>query len=227
MSGFVKRLAHVFFPERCLFCGEVIREGEVFCKDCAEDIRQPLHPAVCANCKAPFEECCCDLKTVAVYYYEEGAAEAIRRMKFHGERLCAGQLAQIMAEHLRLQYPGEFDGIIPLPLHWRDRMIRGYSQTVWLAKALSKELGVAYEPKILRKTRHTKKQHDLSQKERKRNLRDAFSCKHGGSLSGKRILLLDDVTTTGSTFREAVHTLKEAGVEEIVCLAAAKTRFTE
>ena len=227
MKGFVKKLAHIFFPERCLFCGEVIGEGAVFCNDCAEDIRQPLHPAVCANCKAPFSECRCDLKTVAVYYYEEGAAEAVRRMKFHQERLCAEQFAQIMGKHVSALQLGDFDRIVPLPLHWRDRAVRGYSQTVWLAKALSEELGIACETKVLRKVRHTKKQHDLSQKERKRNLRGAFSCRYSERLSGKRILLLDDVTTTGSTFREAVHALKEAGVEEIVCLAAAKTRFTE
>ncbi len=227
MSRFFRKLAHVFFPERCLFCGEVVREGEIFCNDCAEDTRQPLHPVVCANCKAPFSECHCDLKTVTVYYYEEGAANAIRRMKFQQERLCAEQLAHILAEHLRTLGFTDFDVIVPLPLHWIDRMTRGYSQTVWLAKALSKELDIAYDTKTLQKVRHTKKQHDLSQKERKRNLHGAFSCRYPEKLSGKRILLLDDVTTTGSTFREAGRALSEADVEEIVCLAAAKTRFTE
>ena len=227
MSGFMKKLLHVFFPERCLFCCAIIRGGEIFCEDCAEDIRQPRHPAVCANCKAPFPECVCGLKTLSVYYYEEGAAAAIRRMKFRGERLCAAQLALLMANHLRAQKFGDFDVIVPLPLHWRDRLVRGYSQTVWLAKALSEELSVAYEPKALRKVRHTKKQHDLSQRERKRNLRGAFLCEHPEMLAGKRVLLLDDVTTTGATFREAVRALEEVNVAEIVCFSAAKTRFTE
>lgn len=227
MSLRKSRLLHILFPERCLFCGVVIPAGCVFCPDCAEEIRQPRHPSVCASCRKPFSVCTCGNTTVAVYYYEEGAAEAIRRMKFEGERLCAEQLAGQMAAYWRDSGLALPDVIVPVPLHWRDRFSRGFSQTEWLAKALSKELGIPCEMAVLFKRRHTKKQHDLTQKERKKNLRGAFGSKTGERLNGKRILLVDDVTTTGSTFREAMRALNEAGVAEIVCLAAAKTRFTE
>lgn len=226
MSTWRKRILHWFFPQRCLFCGTVIMQDEIFCADCMQPQQQPYHPQVCASCHRPFSECRCGTPTAAVYYYEEGAAEAIRRMKFAGERLCAEQLAELMSEALRNSGLPLSDVIVPVPLHWFDRVTRGFSQTNWLVKALSAELGIPYDTAVLRKHRHTKKQHDLTQKERRKNLRGAFSCRDT-VLCGKRVLLVDDVSTTGTTFREAAKALREAGVAEIVCLAAAKTRFTE
>ena len=91
----LKNIRHIFFPETCLFCGKPVYCGELFCKECAKEDHQPRIPDLCANCGQSYDACCCGLPTVSVYYYEEGARQAVHRMKFDGERLCAEQLAAL------------------------------------------------------------------------------------------------------------------------------------
>ena len=126
-------------------------------------------------------------------------------MKFDGERLCAEQLAALMAARYRKSGWEPPELIVPVPLHPLDQYLRGFSQTDWLCRALSAELSIPWEKKALRKIRRTKKQHVLSR---------------------KRILLVDDVFTTGSTLKEAALALKRAGAGAVFALTAAKTRFT-
>lgn len=227
-KGLLRRVSHVFFPETCLFCGEPVHCGGLFCGKCAEKRHQPLVPEdICANCGKTLTSCACGLKTLSVYFYEEGAKRAVRRMKFGGERLCAQKLAFLMAKQYQTSGLSLPDLLIPVPLHWMDRYARGFSQTEWLCKSLSKELHVPWDGHLLKKCRRTKKQHSLNAEERQRNLKGVFSVQGGERISGRRILLVDDVATTGATLRETAHILKEAGAGEVICLTAAKTRFTE
>lgn len=222
----LKHVRHIFFPETCLFCGKPVCCGELFCKECAAEDHQPRIPDLCANCGQGYDTCRCGLPTVSVYYYEEGVRQAVHRMKFDGERLCAEQLAALMAARYResgLELP---ELIVPVPLHPMDRYLRGFSQTNWLCRALSAELLIPWEKRALRKIRRTKKQHALSQKERRSNLSGAFCVRDAAQVKGKRILLVDDVSTTGSTLTEAALALKQAGAGAVFALTAAKTRFT-
>lgn len=147
-------------------------------------------------------------------------------MKFDGERLCAEQLAALMAARYRKSGWEPPELIVPVPLHPLDQYLRGFSQTDWLCRALSAELSIPWEKKALRKIRRTKKQHVLSQKERRSNLAGAFCARSAARINGKRILLVDDVFTTGSTLKEAALALKRAGAGAVFALTAAKTRFT-
>lgn len=221
-----KRVRHVFFPETCLFCGKPVYCGNLFCKECAKEDHQPYMPDQCANCGQAYDACTCELPTVSVYYYEEGAKQAIHRMKFEGERLCAEQLVVLMAARYRASGFPLPELIVPVPLHPLDRYLRGFSQTDWLCKALSAELSIPWEKKALQKIRRTKKQHALSQKERQSNLAGAFRADDPARVREKRILLVDDVSTTGATLKEAALALKQAGAGAVFGLTAAKTRFT-
>ena len=222
-----KGVGHALFPERCLFCAKPVPCGTLFCSSCACEDHQPyVEAGRCAFCGSAYGDCTCGLTTVSVYYYEEGAQQAVHRMKFEGERLCAEQLAVLMAGRYRESGLMRPDLIVPVPLHPWDCYRRGFSQTDWLCRALSAQLSVPWEKKALRKIRRTKKQHALPKEERRGNLAGAFCAPSPKMLAGKCVLLVDDVFTTGATLKESALALKQAGARRVLCLTAAKTRFT-
>ena len=115
------------------------------------------------------------------------------------------------------------DLILPVPMTRKDVRNRGLDQCAALAQALSRELGIPFEKGLLVKVRQTGKQHDLSAEERMRNLESAFAVRVPERLAGKRVILLDDVCTTGSTLRECGRLLKRMGAVRVVALTAART----
>ncbi len=116
------------------------------------------------------------------------------------------------------------DGIVPVPVTVRTLRERGFNQTVLLSKILSKELRVPLRMNMLYKKRETRPQIGLGAKERTRNLRNAFEVREkAGDL---RLILLDDVMTTGATVRECSKVLKKAGAEEVVVVTLARSSLT-
>lgn len=111
------------------------------------------------------------------------------------------------------------DLIVPVPLHWRRRFIRGFNQSQWLANYLGRQLNISIDNKLLSRTRNTPPQQQLRRKQRQKNLKGAFQVNH--ILKGQHITLIDDVVTTGSTASELSRLLKKAGASrvDIWCLA--------
>ena len=222
----IEYLWHIFFPNRCLFCEKPISGDEVFCSHCEKE--QPLLPAVCNRCLKPVGACTCTVPVFSVFRYEEGAETAVHAMKFTGDRVAAQKLAQLMAGRLfelfNFHFP--FDRIVPVPMHKKDKKDRGFSQSEWLAKALSKQISVPCIADALKKVRRTKKQHTLSAQERMKNLTGAFAVKYPERIRGQRILLVDDVFTTGATAYETAGVLIRAGASSVTVIVAAKTTFT-
>ncbi|MBV9085037.1 MAG: ComF family protein [Acidobacteriaceae bacterium] len=114
-----------------------------------------------------------------------------------------------------------FDAVIAMPMHWRKRWQRGFNQAELLARPVAKRYGLKLSSNLRRK-RYTKSQAGLSEAERRENLKDSFVVKHAGRVAGKRILLVDDVFTTGSTLRAAAAALKTAGVAHVSALTLAR-----
>ena len=115
-----------------------------------------------------------------------------------------------------------FDAIIAMPMHWRKRRERGFNQAELLAKPVANRYGVRLSTNLRRK-RYTKAQASLGDAERQSNLTDAFEVKDAHKVAGKRILLIDDVFTTGATLRAAACVLKAAGAARVSALALART----
>lgn len=111
------------------------------------------------------------------------------------------------------------DLIVPVPLHWKRRFVRGFNQSQWLANYLGRQLNINVDNKLLTRTRNTPPQQQLKRKQRQKNLKGAFQVNH--SLNGQHIALIDDVVTTGSTVSELSRLLKKAGASrvDIWCLA--------
>ncbi len=113
------------------------------------------------------------------------------------------------------------DLIVPVPLHRLKKSERGYNQSDFIVKGLSKELNIPFKSRLIKRIRHTATQTHLNLIERKENVKNAFKVARKNEISGKRIIIVDDVVTTGSTVSECALVLREAGAEKIFALFAA------
>ena len=112
--------------------------------------------------------------------------------------------------------------VVPVPLHWRRRWVRGYNQSAAVAREIAVALGVVFAPQVLRRIRHTPQQMQPSAAARRENVKGAFRAKASASLAGRTVLLVDDVMTTGSTLAEASKTLKDVGAGRVLVAVLAR-----
>ena len=225
IKNLLETIAEWLFPSyaRCLGCGDERGCSQPFlCDECAGMLRK-------ANVTAGRNEWRKrGIESVAfVYYYGRPVSGIIRALKFRGARILAKptatSVATDIADLLRERFHHGYDCIIPVPLHPARLSERGYNQSELLAREVSKLCRIEMRTDIITRTRHTKQQSKLSGKERGKNLLNAFSVK--GDLSGKSILLLDDVITTGNTVCSCAEALKAAGAKEVRAIALAGTHY--
>ena len=114
------------------------------------------------------------------------------------------------------------DLIIPVPLHPKRLRWRGFNQALLLARQLSRAYGIATDPFVLRRIKETPPQTQLNEEERRRNVRGAFALAPGRSLKGKKVLLVDDVYTSGATVNECSRTLTTSGAEQVCVVTLAR-----
>ncbi len=196
LSGLVGLVA----PDRCAACDRI------------HDVR---HGAFCRPCDALVERC---HGTGAVFEYGGPVADAIGRFKYEDRSELGRVLGARMAEEARV-WAGRVEGVVPVPLHWRRRRARGYDQAALLAKPVARALEVPALLRCLRRTRNTPSQLDLSHTARLRNVRGAFRSR---PLEGSpRLLLVDDVRTTGATLSAATNALRAAGAGDVQTLVLA------
>lgn len=197
MRSFLEGFVQLVAPSRCAGCEEL--SSAVFCDVCESLVeRAATHSAV--------------------FQYGGPVADAVHRFKYRGRSDLGSALGSLMGE-VAAPWARELDAVVPVPLHWRRRRWRGYDQAALLAKPIARSLGVRVLFRGLRRTRHTPSQVDLPYHERQRNVAGAFA---PGRLRGaRRVLLVDDVRTTGATLRAAQSALRAGGVAEVRTLVLA------
>ncbi len=158
----------------------------------------------------------------AVGYLEGPLRTAIHRFKYHSIRLLAGPLGQLMSRYL-LDNRLPVDVFVPVPLHPHRLRERGYNQAALLAQEMGKAMDLPFLEDALLRVRSSVPQVGLSAQERRDNVKGAFHCADG-NLVGQRILLVDDVCTTGATLEACTLALKEAGVSAVWGLVLARER---
>ena len=175
---------------------------------------------LCASCAAGIRRCTLPPALrfadgfAAGLIYSEETAIAVHRLKYGNARY----LAPFFISFLELPADWTFEAIIPVPLHKRRLRRRGYNQSALLAEALSERIGVPVREELIRRTRNTKTQTSLNARRRARNLRGAFAA--SPEAKGMRLLLIDDVRTTGATLSECARALREAGAAAVYACAA-------
>lgn len=211
------RLLHlileILFPSKCILCGKKLARGEQdLCNQCRIMVPR-FH-----NCgrKLQFLD-----SWTSVWYYEGYTRASLLRYKFRNARHYAAGYGRLLAMKLLEEYPEGFDVITWVPISALRKFRRGYDQVELLAKAVGRELGV--EPvRMLKKIRHNPPQSGLKDfSQRRANVLGVYRVTDPEIIRGKRILLLDDVITTGATVGECARVLLTAGAEEVHCGAVA------
>jgi len=224
MSVLVDKLLTVFYPHHCFLCNAVLPSDKRLCADCVNRAPYVL-PPVCQRCGRGEDVCICGGRThafercVSPFYHEGVAQESVLRLKQQYDTVVAAGFAAEMAEVIRREYGGiAFDLVTSVPLHKKDLRARGFDQAQGLAEALADRLGLPYEA-VLTKLTHTQPQKELTAIRRRGNLLGVFDVT--ADVTGRTILLVDDVITTGSTLDECAKMLKIFGAEEVYAVTAA------
>ena len=205
----------LLFPNKCILCGKILERSEMdLCHACRVD--SPECPV--RNQKRTFLD-----SWVAIWYYKGYIRSSILRYKFRRARHYAHGYGRILAMKLGEEYPEGFDLLTWVPISFLRKWVRGYDQVELLARSVGRELGM--EPvRTLRKIRHNRPQAGISgAAERRANVLGVYRLAKGADVQGKRVLLLDDVITTGATAGECARILLTAGAKEVHlgCIAAA------
>ncbi len=230
IGKFTQFLSNLFFPPTCPDCGRSIARGEIFCPACSKNLERPAPEDVCSRCgKNP---CTCGElhpvfgRTFPAAYYTGSMTRAVHNLKFNHHPGHAKTLAPLLVQTLRergIRGKAEYDLLVAAPMSKKRYKQRGYNQAALLATETAKLTGIPFDPAALSKIRETKAQHDLSADERRTNLTGSFQAAR--AVQGKRILLCDDVLTTGSTANEAAQALLNAGAASVDILVLSVTRL--
>ncbi len=227
----------MLYPRRCIGCGasspgtfryicwecwsDSARVEAPFCHLCGDPVAGAIdHDFICYSCSA--EKPSFDGARSAVRY-DGVVGESLRQLKYEQALWLAPDIATLLHHCIQAEYPGRsFDLLVPVPLHHVRRRDRGYNQSAVLARELGRKLGRKSHPGLLRRIRPTISQTNLTAKARLSNVTKAFQYKKGKRLAGRRVLLVDDVMTTGATVNACAKALKKGGAASVHVITAAR-----
>lgn len=242
----IESFINIFFPPLCPLCEKEMVEPRGLCAACSAGITAIKGPA-CSTCGLPFaatggsDHLCTECTGAKIPFitarsavvYKGAAVDGVHLFKYRDRFSLARPFGLMLASAARASISGasrvgltggstqlRLDAIVPVPLHIKRLRARGYNQSLLLARAASKELGVEVYASALKRTRHTRPQIELKHEDRRRNVRGAFTTHGARALSGKNVLLVDDVYTTGATIAECSRVLKKAGARVLVATLA-------
>lgn len=209
-------IGRLLYPPKCVLCGALLEKNETdLCHSCRTEA------PFCENNRKKLQFL--DSWT-AVWYYEDNVRRSLVRYKFHGVRSYAPVYGRLLAMKLLRQHPDGFDVLTWVPVSTLRRFFRGYDQVELLANEVGKELGITVTPTLI-KFRHNKTQSRIKGAAKRRaNVLGVYKVTDPEMVRGKRIVLLDDIITTGATIGECARMLLTAGALEVHGGAVAATR---
>ncbi len=222
-------ITRIFFPKKCSLCGKIIPITNDFCNCCNEDA-VVIGNDFCDHCGYDSNRCTCHHKDTirfshitAVYIYSGVIRQKICAFKFEREKHLYKHFAMKMSERIAIVYPEiDFDFVTFVPTTKKVIKQRGFNQSELLAKEIAKNFFIDCSD-VLVKTKETSSQHNLKAEQRTANLYGSIIC--NTDLSGKTVLLCDDVKTTGTTLNECVKALKKNGAKDIYCVCIALSDY--
>ncbi len=228
---------HLLFPPHCTHCGTDLgedRDGPLLCGRCRLVLGPKEWPG-CQRCGAPRDDNplgCLDCthsqlrfdRAIPLGSYQGDLRQAVLRMKRSSQEPLSAAIGRLLAirrePFLRDVQP---DLVVPVPMHWTRRLIRGVNSPEIVAEAIGRKMGIPVQRRALAYCRKIRPQKDLSPTERFKNVRGAFRVRRKINVEGLRILLVDDILTTGATCSEAARVLKKAGASMIAACVVART----
>jgi len=242
-KGLASGVVSLFLPADCKICGQALEplNFSYICENCWDRVKLLKMPH-CSRCAKPFPaslasreissllcaECSQDSspfkKIFAPTLYEGVMKEAIHLLKYRRKKGIMKRLEKILKVYFfQTDLPfSKFDLVVPVPLHRKKLKERGFNQAELLAKVIATHFGLKLVKNNLQKVKATKSQTSLSKKKRIENIKGAFQFRNKDKFRAKKILLVDDVYTTGTTVREAARVLKKARVREVYIFTLAR-----
>jgi ComF family protein len=240
-SSLTATAAQLLYPQYCLLCGEM--GAQLVCPRCADALERVSHP-ICPRCGKPLKTdvpraTCLHCegrkwyvdRSRSLFRYEGQARELLHRFKYGRVR----GLARFFGDEIGRAYPGrtglaahfgwelgdEPQVALPLPLHFLRRAVRGFNQSELVLKFCCEGLELPVDTALLRRRRNTPAQARLTMQQRFDNVRNAFAVPQrvARRVEGRRVLLFDDIITTGATANAAARALKQAGAEKVYALS--------
>jgi ComF family protein len=241
LAEFFTHAGRLLFPPYCIGCGRI--SDELFCAECAAQLPRVL-PPICPRCGKPLHtsvprvncgHCSSHDWTIkaarALFKYEGAGREAMHRLKYGGRRGLARFFGNALAQEagnanalaglFGWELGEEAQLVVPVPLHPRKRFQRGFNQNELVLRFYAPVLGLPVAAGALARKKLTRPQVRLTEAQRFDNVRGAFAVlpRMRAEVEGRRVLLLDDVITTGATINAAARALKKAGAERVYALA--------
>lgn len=203
------------FPPACSVCGKIDKNW--LCPNCQRRVERLEKSCVVEMENKKYE------KMLYLFQYESLVRKLILRYKFSNKAYLNHFFANVISQNEKTkELLKAYDMIIPVPMHRKKMQKRGYNQTELVANELEKSLGIVAKKDILKKVVNTTTQSKLGGKARQSNIQHAFFIQNDMEIEDKKIILLDDIYTTGATSEECSRVLKEAGAKEILVLVLAK-----
>lgn len=232
----LNRVLDLLYPPRCAFCDKDLESAvaPLLCDLCRQQLAPPAIPR-CPMCGAatpgaPVASGCRRCKdrkfefrgVACLGAYEAELQKAVLRTKSHRQDRLARELTELLWLRTGAEIAnGRPEVVAPMPMHWTRRIRRGTNSSETIAEVLAASLGVPALP-LLRRVRRTQRQGSLPRDERFRNVKKAFGMRRGCRCAGARVLLVDDIMTTGATCGEAAKVLRQAGAVEIAVAVLAR-----
>lgn len=244
-DGYIHALLDLFYPRSCLHCNRNLNNSyELYlCGDCAKEIPYVSHSGcircgavLCPHMTSKAKEGCVSCKgkdlpfntMTSVAYYDGVMKTLIHKFKYARQKFLSGLLNNIMITHERLkEVVQDIDVIMPVPLYWLKKMYRGFNQSELLSLGIRRHFSKPVSVNNLCRIKNTASQTRLSKNKRQVNIHNAFFVACPELFSGKRVLLVDDVLTTGVTASECSRKLREAGAESVHLLVLAAAKYSD
>lgn len=234
-------LLDIIYPRYCFVCNKSLHDEEsiYICKTCLENIKDidikrcnkcgfKMAPGVISSRNGCFECKNANLRFDRGFFvsdYDGPLKSLIHQYKYNKQEFLAKLLGDLSINHLLPQdIIPEIDIVVPVPLHWRKKMERGFNQSELIAKRICKKQDMPFSKNNLCRIKYTLSQIKLTRSQRQTNVSGAFRVKQPKMFYKKRVLLVDDVLTTGITASECSKTLKKAGVRKVYLFALARAK---
>lgn len=223
LTEIIDRLLCVVFPARCACCNRIIKAGKHICEDC-DDLLERAEE-LCLTCGNNSDRCACKKRkflfdAITAPFYNSGSAQnGIYGLKFKNRLHSAVFFADNMVENLVKVFPDVlYDVVTCVPMSSKSLRKRKYNQAQVLAKLVAEKLGLEFRPELLKKIKNNLPQHTLKFNRRVENVEGVYSA--SDEAESLRVLLVDDIKTSGSTLNECAKQLKLRGAKSVICLCA-------
>ena len=207
-------ILELIYPTKCGFCNKICSEN--LCKKCEIKLREYEINLLRSNKKYYS-------KSMHIFKYDGEIRKKIIDYKFNNKPYLYKTFAKIILKNEKVcGFLKNYDIIIPVPIHKKRKLKRGYNQTELIAKVIAKNTNLKLEKNVLVKQKNTITQSALSKTKRQLNIKNAFMVKNAEKVLNKKVLIFDDIYTTGSTVKECSKVLNKSGVKDIGILTVAK-----